>query len=258
MSRRIPILLYHGIIPSGTGASSGLDVSIDQFETDMRRLHAQGWRCLPASQAAELNLAGKHSARAFALTFDDGYLDFMEFAHPVLRDLGFGATVFVVTDSIGRSADWGSTYGGSLLDAEQIRSLASEGVSFGSHSRTHPDLRTCSDPALTDELVGSREALSELVGREVTEIAWPYGGNDGRTRQAAERAGYRLGYAVAGNGRLSRRVRSALSPASRDRLAVPRREVRGTDSVKRRRLRLGPGDALFVAARKLRSGGKQA
>lgn len=249
---RIPILLYHQILASGDGASAdGLGVPVDRFRQDMHRLHARGWLCMSANEAAELTLAGKSAAKTFALTFDDGFRDFAELAHPILRDLGFTATVFVVTDRIGGSADWSTVERESLLDADEIRGLVRDGVSFGSHSRTHAHLPRCSERELLDELSGSRKVLSELVGSDVTTFAWPYGENDERTRRVAAEAGYRLGYAVAGDGRLARRAHSALRPAFRDRFAVPRREVRGHDSTLRRRLRMGLADGLFVAARKL-------
>ena len=251
MSPRIPILLYHRILAGdATESSDGLGVPVEDFGRDMRHLHARGWHCMSANEAAELTLAGRGSAKTFAVTFDDGFRDFAQLAHPILRDLGFTATVFVVTGRIGGRADWGAVEGADLLDADEVRGLAREGVGFGSHSHTHPRLPACTDQGLLDELSGSRTVLSDMVGYDVNTIAWPFGENDTRTRQAAAEAGYRLGYSLAGDGRLAYRARAALRAASRDRLAIPRREVRGDDSTLRRRLRMGPGDGLFVAARK--------
>lgn len=252
MTSRVPILLYHDIVPETQPVEArGLGVSIDRFRDDMERLRARGWRCVSAFEAAELALTGRRAARTFALTFDDGLRDFAELAHPVLKRLGFTATVFVVAGRIGGRADWGSAGGKPLLDADEIRMLAREGVEFGSHGCTHVRLPACSERELFDELRGSRATLADLIGRDVTSIAWPYGANDGRTRRAAREAGYRVGFGVAGGGPLLRRAWTALRPARRDRFAVPRREVRGGDSRLRRRLRMGPADGLLVAARKL-------
>lgn len=267
MTPRVPILLYHGIlseavfrrgkdsprdIPGGFhGVVTGLGVAVDRFQQDMNRLHQRGWHCVSAREAAELTLAGQRAARTFALTFDDGFRDFAELAQPILRNLGFTATVFVVTERIGERADWGGSGEECLLDADEIRSLVREGVCFGSHSRTHSLLPECSEQELLTELRQSRTLLSEVTGSEVTTIAWPYGASDQRTRRVAREVGYRLGYGLAGGGRLLERAHAAARPAARDRFAVPRREVRGHDSLLRRRLRTGPADGLFVAARKL-------
>lgn len=252
MTPRVPILLYHEILPEGRRASSGgPGVSVEQFREDMERLRAGGWRCLRAEEAAELALAGRGAARCFALTFDDGFRDFAELAHPVLRRLGFTATVFVVTDRIGGLADWGGAAGRPLLNADEIERLARDGTEFGSHGRTHARLPDCPGPELLDELRGSRESLAEIVGREIRSIAWPYGESDGRTRRAARDAGYEIGFGVAGGGPFLRRARAALRPSARNRFTVPRREVRGGEGRLRRRARMGPADGMLVAARKL-------
>jgi peptidoglycan/xylan/chitin deacetylase (PgdA/CDA1 family) len=254
MSPRVPILLYHRILAPGDADGSPLSVSIEEFREDMEELAARGWRCLPARRAAELALAGEGAARTFALTFDDGYRDFAELAHPVLHDLRFTATVFIATGRLGGTADWGAAPPAPLLGPDAIRTLSREGVGFGSHSSTHSRLTGLADDALRRELAGSRAALSDLLGRRVEEVAWPYGDSDGRVRTAAAAVGYRFGYGVAGGGPLLRRVGAAVRPAWRDRFDVPRREVRGGESRMRRRLRTGPADGVMVAVRKVRPG----
>lgn len=265
MTLRVPILLYHQLCEveasrrAGDGASDASvrgpaarwGVPADQFRGDMTRLERAGWRCIRAAEAASLNLSGRRAPRTFALTFDDAYRDFATRARPVLRELGFTATVFVVTGRIGGTADWPGGCREPLLDADELRELAQEGFDLGGHSHSHPRLPECSPAELSHELGGSREILSELSGREVYTVAWPYGAHDGEVRRVAREAGYRLGFAVAGDGPLTRRMNRAVRPSTRDPLAVPRREVHGSDSPFRRRLRMGPVDGLFVTARKL-------
>lgn len=251
MKPRIPILLYHRIVPVDDAVCDDFDIPAACFREDMKRLHAGGWRCVSASEAARLTLSGHQAPGAFALTFDDGYRDFADLAYPILADLGYTATVFVVTGRIGATADWLTGAAPDLLDVDDIRRLAMEGIQFGSHGVTHVSLPECSDRDLARELNDSRAVLSEITGQSVPCLAWPYGEFDGRTRQAAAEAGYGLGFAVAGAGALWTRARAAVRPSTRDALAVSRREVHRDDSGLRRRLRMGPVDGLFVTARKL-------
>lgn len=253
MSPRIPILLYHRISASEPDARSDLDVPVEEFRNDMRRLHEQRWRCIDACHAAGHNLSGRRSSRTFALTFDDGYQDFADLAHPVLAEFGFTATVFIVTGQAGGRADWLTGPAPELLGVSEIRRLAAEGIQFGSHGVTHVPLTDRSDSELIRELVQSRQSLSEITGDAVRTMAWPYGKHDGRTRRAVAAAGYDFAFSVAGDGPLWRRSRSAVRPAARDPYAVPRREVHGCEWRLRRRLRLGPLDGLFVMARKVAS-----
>jgi peptidoglycan/xylan/chitin deacetylase (PgdA/CDA1 family) len=255
---RIPILLYHQVLPQryadaigSTSRQPRFAVGVDRFRNDMTRLHRGGWRTIPATEAAEQTLSGQRRRRVFAITFDDATRDFGELAHPVLRDLGFTATVFVVAGKVGGHADWSKAADVPLLATDELRDLAREGVTLGSHSLHHRYLPECSDSQLRTSLRQSRIIIADIVGHEVTTLAWPYGAHDDRCRRAAVEAGYRLGYAVAGDGSLLARSRQALLPTARDHMAIARREVRGTDSPIRRRLRMGPIDGLFVTARKL-------
>lgn len=261
MSPRVPILLYHQVLSSRTPDRAGessqeqgdLAVELDRFRADMTRLHRRGWHCVSAMRAAELTLAGRRAPRTFAITFDDATRDYGRHAHPILRDLGFAATLFVVTGRLGGRADWEGAANDELLDADELRHFVTEGVELGSHGHTHSRLSECSDGELRSELRESRILLSELGGKPVETIAWPYGAHDLRTRRAAEAAGYRIGFSVSGDGALVDRVRRALSHEQRDPLAVPRREVHGGEPSIRRKLRMGPADGLFVTARKLGS-----
>jgi len=66
------------------------------------------------------------------LTFDDGWKPFHEFAYPILKALGFTATLFIYTDFVGAR---------SALSWDEIRQLEQEGFEIEAHSKTHNDLR---------------------------------------------------------------------------------------------------------------------
>jgi peptidoglycan/xylan/chitin deacetylase (PgdA/CDA1 family) len=112
------------------------------------------------------------------LTFDDGYADLADYAFPVLRRYGFGAGVYVVTGQLGGTNAWDEAKGFGtqrLMTVEQIRYWATQGIEFGAHSRTHADLTTLSARELTEEVVGSRDDLTTLLGSPVVSFAYPYG-----------------------------------------------------------------------------------
>jgi peptidoglycan/xylan/chitin deacetylase (PgdA/CDA1 family) len=61
------------------------------------------------------------------------------------------------------------------LDAEEIRSLADQSVLIGNHTRTHPDLSTCSPARLEDEIAGNQTWIERVTGRPVRHLALPFG-----------------------------------------------------------------------------------
>lgn len=104
-----------------------------------------------------------------ALTFDDGYRDFYTNAWPILLEFGFPATVFLSTAFIG-----GSFKNRECLSWSEVRELQSQGVSFGSHTVTHPQLHGLSWPDAELELGASKKALEDHLGVRVEGFSYPY------------------------------------------------------------------------------------
>ena len=67
------------------------------------------------------------------------------------------------------------------------------GVKIGSHSYTHPHLSNCNDGELQYELLDSKHYLEDLIGQTITSIAYLYGSTNHRVKDAAKRAGYKVG-----------------------------------------------------------------
>jgi peptidoglycan/xylan/chitin deacetylase (PgdA/CDA1 family) len=112
------------------------------------------------------------------ITFDDAYADTAVYALPILRRYGFGAVVFVVTGRMGGTNAWDEAEGCGtlqLMTADQIRYWAGQGIEFGAHSRTHPDLTKLSVAEREAEIIGSKNDLSALLGLPVISFAYPYG-----------------------------------------------------------------------------------
>ena len=146
----------------------------------MRFLAENGWSAVTLSQALPLlwsdadsgagTAVGKGSEGTVVVTFDDGFRDFYSEAHPVMRDHGFRATVFLATGFIG-----GKFKGErECLAASEIRELLGDGVEFGSHTVTHPQLRELTLAQAQAELVTSKNTIEEMLGKNVELFSYPY------------------------------------------------------------------------------------
>ncbi|MDH3445205.1 MAG: polysaccharide deacetylase family protein, partial [Deltaproteobacteria bacterium] len=62
-----------------------------------------------------------------------------------------------------------------LLNWKEIRTMSDAGISFGSHTRTHPDLTIIPIDEVEDELIGSKKAIEDAIGQSVDAFAYPYG-----------------------------------------------------------------------------------
>jgi hypothetical protein len=99
----------------------------------------------------------------------------------ILAEAGLRSTVYVPSDYVGHP---------DRIQPHQAGELAAIGMTVGSHSRSHADLRRCTDAELDEELRGSRTALEDVIGRAVLGFAYPYGLLDDRIAERTAAAGY--------------------------------------------------------------------
>ena len=71
-----------------------------------------------------------------------------------------------------------------------LLTLAGAGWEVGSHTRRHPRLTELAEPALHDELRGSKKDCEEHLDVPCRALAFPYGAVDDRVVEAARAAGY--------------------------------------------------------------------
>jgi len=138
---------------------------------------------------------------SFVLTFDDGFTGVHDFAAPVLRKLEWPATLFLVAGKLGGLSDWDVTTGEPmpphlLLNAEQLRSLSTQGFSLHSHSLLHHDLTTLEVSTLEQDLRNSRALIAEIADHAPLYLAYPYGHHNQAVRNAAQRVGFTLAFSV--------------------------------------------------------------
>jgi len=178
------ILTYHSIDDSGSV------VSIDPatFRSHIEWLSKSGVPVVSLQEMLKLS----DDSDAVALTFDDGFENFETQAWPLLRGHGLGATVFVVTERVGDVNNWSLGPATSvpqlpLLSWSALERLSAQGVTIGAHTQTHPNLRSCSDAQLQDELLGAANTLHERLGVQADTFAYPYGAFDARVAAAAAR-----------------------------------------------------------------------
>lgn len=193
IARLLPILYYHHVGErSEPLGHRRLWTSQARFRQQMGYLAQKGYRCVRLREGGSL-LEGKEPIppRVAVLTFDDGYENFYEFACPVLRQYGFGATVFVVTEHVGGASRWDPGSAMPLMNWDQLRELTLQGIEIGSHTVNHERLTQLSTAAAKWELETSRRVLEQKLGVPVDALAYPYGDWNDSVEELARQTGYR-------------------------------------------------------------------
>lgn len=169
-----------------------------QFLQQMTWLHEQGYRSVSLASAVRLLQAGESTvAKAVVITFDDGYRNFCQHAFPVLERFGFSASMFLPTASIASQPlvfnrrecmTWGD-----------VRNLQQRGISFGSHTVSHPQLHGLDRKRIGEETLWSRLTIEDRTGSAVDSFAYPYAFPQtdepfkAMLREILEESGYRYG-----------------------------------------------------------------
>lgn len=196
------VLMYHRVGAIASTFERKYCVSPKVFESHMKRLAAMGMRAVAIDDYVDwLEGSAELPDGAFLLTFDDGFLGVYEHAYPLLLELGWPATVFLVSALVGKQDEWSKTENPSgvcypLLDRAHIGEMRANGFSFNSHTRHHKNLTSLAKDALDDQLVGSKQDLESILGCKVRYLAYPYGLTDARVQEATRTAGYRSAFSV--------------------------------------------------------------
>lgn len=206
---KLPILTYHAVLPLEPGQSLRGTVPLDTFRIQIEWLARRGFTALDLASAADL-LEGDRLRvrRPIALSFDDGYRCVVEHALPVLEAFGFSATLFVVTDAVGKSSDWYVRKGGRAFEHatwDELEGATARGFAVESHGAAHRRLTEIPSAEVEEELGRSREAIARRLGR-CDHFAYPFGAFSDETAGAVLRCGYRT--ACTTRGGFNRRAAS--------------------------------------------------
>ena len=188
------IFMYHGVADVDEDPNQ-LCVSPARFAEQMAWLARRGLRGVGIAELVDAMRAGRQRGLV-GLTFDDGYINVLETALPVLRQHGFGASAYIISDRLGGTNEWDEGPVWQLMTGDQVRELAEAGIEIGSHAATHMRLAGASPAQLTAEISESRTSLGALLGTEIRGFAFPYGSMDAASRQAVRDAGYEYACAV--------------------------------------------------------------
>jgi peptidoglycan/xylan/chitin deacetylase (PgdA/CDA1 family) len=148
----LTVLLYHRVLDRADELNPG-EPSAAQFDAHMAVL-ARMFHVLPLDEAISRLEAGTLPARAVSVTFDDGYLDNLEVALPILQRHGVVATFFISTGLI----DGGRMMHDTVIETvRRFDAGDAELTWLGLGKRVLGD--TASRLALIDEIVGKVKYL---------------------------------------------------------------------------------------------------
>jgi peptidoglycan/xylan/chitin deacetylase (PgdA/CDA1 family) len=181
-----PILMYHSIDEHENVTK--LSVSPEGFSRQMGFLYRHKYNVISLEEMVDLIKKKENlPPGTVTITFDDGYKNNFLYAYPVLKKYKFPATIFVITDFIGKEG---------YLTWADMNEMQENNITFGSHTKAHLWLPHLADKELWEEVFGSKEILEKNLKKEIKFISYPIGAYDERVKSVVKKAGYIAGCAT--------------------------------------------------------------
>ena len=133
---------------------------------------------------------------AVAITCDDGYYDNYANVYPLAKKYGIPLTIFVASEYVGKNMPLGNA-SLQMLSWEQLREMAENDVTIGSHTLTHPDLRQIDIANARYEIEESKTEIERKVGRTVGFFAYPKGSYSRSLFELLESAAFKAAFRTA-------------------------------------------------------------
>lgn len=203
---KFAILAFHRVgSPPPRARYRGQYVTPAHLSDQVSFLQDAGYRFCTLAEAAALikeppppSVGAVHRAQGHepiaVVTFDDGYRNNLELGLPVLERLGVRATVFVVTDDVGkRDLIWseaGETNPADLLDWQDLKQLRQVGWEIGSHCSQHVHLARRPRDEQRLLLQKSLGDLRSHFGDGSYSLAYPFGSYNQDTIEIVRELGF--------------------------------------------------------------------
>ena len=175
------VIMYHRF---GEAAYPSTNVTIEQLESHIKELKKGPYSVLPLPEiVARLRDDRPLPDRTVGLSVDDAYLSFYGEAWPRLKTARLPVTLFVATRAVDRKLS-------GIMSWRQIRELAADGVSIGSHTETHLHMPDTGAARNRGEIERSNGRFITELGRAPELFAYPYGEASLEVQEIVRGAGF--------------------------------------------------------------------
>jgi len=207
----IPVLMYHHMMYDkalSVQANNNMTIEFNAFKEQMRFLKENNWKTITMQQLDDW-LAYKHDLpdKVVAITFDDGITSTVNLAYPLLKELNYQATSFVITGKIRQSADYwiakandyeyvGITEIQKTVDVYDYQHHSHD-MHLYKHGSHFGMFKTESYEAIKNDILSGNVQLGKAFKHDINRtkyLAYPFGHYNQTTIDAVRDAGIRLAF----------------------------------------------------------------
>ncbi len=176
------VLTYHGF--GSENAPTVVDPSL--FAETLAAFADKGFQCVDLKDWVTRGCPDEPTG--YALAFDDGLGSILRVVDTMAR-FRVTATVFVVTDRVGKDNAWPSQPAWvpreRLLDWSELAELSSRGFRLGAHGASHAPFGRLSQERIAFELKSVQAIIEDRSGDPCPLLSYPYGNSSPAARRIA-------------------------------------------------------------------------
>jgi peptidoglycan/xylan/chitin deacetylase (PgdA/CDA1 family) len=190
--KEVPILCYHNIkeLKAGDGEmTKTYTVSPANFAQQMKALSDAGYHSILPNQLNDyLVYDVPLPSNPVMITFDDTREEQFSIGAAEMKKYGFKGVFFIMTVSINRPG---------YMSKEQIKSLSDDGHVVGAHTWDHHMVTKYAGDDWNTQLIKPKAKLEEIIGKPVTDFAYPFGLWNTAAIPEIKKSGYKMAYILA-------------------------------------------------------------
>ncbi len=193
----IPILMYHKVTDQAIETKHRIFVTKATFEKHLQFFKKKNFQTLSFSDLKDFRDLKKDPSlfpkNPLLITFDDGYVNNLENAVPLLEKYNFKACFFLLADKTVKTNQWDKDDGTPqlpLLDSLQRLEIKKNNQEIGSHGFNHKKLSEMNIAETDKELSESKITLEKEFNNEIVVYAYTYGIKNDFAEISAKNAGY--------------------------------------------------------------------
>ena len=195
------ILMLHRVVDQRSDVSEQrkLEVTVDYLKQTIQEYKTKGLKFLSIDDINHLSPFTSRLSPFACITFDDGYLDTLTLAYPILKETNTPFAVYMTRDFYRGTRRPAWVPEAPMLSTDQLRQLASDPLcTVGCHTCTHPRLSTLTVEQQRRELADCKTDLEQLLGMEICHLAYPHGNYNADTLRIAAELGFATAVTTSG------------------------------------------------------------
>lgn len=201
--KEMPIIMYHRVIDDTKDIGvHGTYLTQEKFRSHLQYLKDNGYQTVTFKDLDNNNYKKRFDKgnKFVILTFDDGYVDNYKVAFPILKEFGFKAVIFLLSNSTYNKWDAENPVNPEkkfdLMSDKQIKEMMDYGIEFGAHTMHHPFLATIDINEAKEEIEKSIKDLEARFNYKITTFAYPYGNLNHEVKKLVENTSVKFAVAT--------------------------------------------------------------